>query len=157
MNDPLPINFWFSGNPGGISHDYFNKNYVKGPKLFIPSLYTDNPYLDHIQYGSFLDDIADEDPIKGRQWKDGDWEAVPEGLMFKREWFTKHTYDFLPENIVAACSLWDLAATDPEDPTNRIILMAQLVVFYSKGVSGKSILMISTFQEGSKCSRRFNI
>jgi predicted phage terminase large subunit-like protein len=148
VNDPLPINFWFSGNPGGIAHDYFNTNHVKGPKLFIPSLYTDNPYLNHIQYRSFLDEIADEDPIKGLQWINGDWEAVPEGLMFKREWFTKNTYSFLPEEIVAACRLWDLAATDPEDPTKPKNPDATAGCFLLKGVSGKAY--IDDFQHFKK-------
>lgn len=115
-DDFLPINIWNSGNPGGISHDHFNNNYVKGPKLFIPSLYKDNRHLNK-DYEDNLNIIAAGNPILGRQWKDGDWEATPEGKMFKRSWF-KRTYSTIPERVVKRVRLWDLAATDPEDPNN---------------------------------------
>lgn len=115
-DDPLPINIWYNGNPGGVSHDYFNNGFVKGSGLFIPSLYTDNPYLDHNKYEEFLDSIAEDNPVLGRQWKHGDWEATPEGKMFKRRWF-RHTYTHINEQIVKRVRLWDLAATDPEDPS----------------------------------------
>lgn len=117
--DPLPTNVWYNGNPGGLSHDYFNNNFVKGNFLFIPSLYTHNPHLDHTQYGSFLDSISDENPILGRQWKHGDWNATPRGKMFKRAWFRNFYSGPPPSRIVKRVRLWDLAATDPEDPLNR--------------------------------------
>lgn len=117
IRDPLPVNVWYTGNPGGISHDYFNTNFVKGEGLFIPSLYLDNPYLDHEEYGEFLDSIAEENPILGRQWKLGDWEAVPEGKIFKRKWF--QFYDDFDTKIVDAVRLWDLAATEEEDVNKK--------------------------------------
>lgn len=115
-DDPLPINIWYTGNPGGLTHDYFYTRFVKGSGLFIPSLYTDNPHLDSNYGESFLDSVMDENPTLGRQWKYGDWEAVPPGIMFERKWFTDNTYDYTPdEKIVAAVFLWDLAATEEED------------------------------------------
>lgn len=114
-SNPLPMGVIYTGNPGGLSHDYFNNAFVKGPHLFIPSLFRDNPHLDHDKYELFLDDIAKENPILGLQWKDGDWNAVPEGKMFKRSWF-RHTYWHIPERVVKRVRLWDLASTDPEDP-----------------------------------------
>lgn len=115
--DVLPTNVWYNGNPGGLSHDYFDKKFVKGKGLFIPSLYHDNRYLNHKKYEQFLDDIAEENPILGRQWKHGDWDATPEGKMFKRAWFRK-TYTQIPEQVIKRVRLWDLASTDPDDPTN---------------------------------------
>lgn len=116
--DVLPVNIWYNGNPGGLSHDYFNNKFVKGKGLFIPSLFKDNKYLNQIKYKKFLSGIAEENPILGRQWEHGDWDAVPKGKMFKRTWFNK-TYTLLPERIIKRVRLWDLAATDPEDPTNK--------------------------------------
>lgn len=118
VGDVLPINIWSNGNPGGISHGYFNNNFVKGPKLFIPSLYKHNRHLD-TDYEDNLNIIAAGNPVLGRQWKDGDWEATPEGKMFKRAWFERHNYDYIDERIVKRLRLWDLAKTDPEDPNNR--------------------------------------
>jgi predicted phage terminase large subunit-like protein len=118
-DDPLPVNVWYTGNPGGLSHDYFNTSFVKGDGLFIPSLYTDNPHLNHEDYGKILDDIAAENPILGRQWKYGDWEAVPEGKIFQRKWFTDNSYTSIDEPIVGSVRLWDLAATEEENVNKK--------------------------------------
>ena len=91
-NDPLPLSVWYTGNPGGLSHDYFKSQFINGSGEFINSRYTDNPYLDHVAYEKIFSEILDSDPILYQQWKWGDWEAVPEGKIFKREWFTKNTY-----------------------------------------------------------------
>ena len=45
-NDPLPLRIWYTGNPGGVSHDYFKERFVNGPGYFIDTKYTDNPYLE---------------------------------------------------------------------------------------------------------------
>jgi len=119
VDDPLPVNVWYTGNPGGLSHDYFHTKFVKGDGLFIPSLYLDNPHLNHPEYEEMLDSIAEENPILGRQWKLGDWDAVPEGKIFKREWFTDNTYDLINTDIVASVRLWDLAATEEEDTKKK--------------------------------------
>ncbi len=119
INDPLPLSIWYTGNPGGVSHDYFNDNFVKGPSNFINSKYTDNPYLNHEAYGKIFIQIKDSDPILYRQWKHGDWEAIPQGKLFKRKWFTDRLFDFINERIVKWLRMWDLAATKEEDPTKK--------------------------------------
>lgn len=120
ITDPLPLRTWFTGNPGGISHDYFKTNYVDGPGTFINSKYTDNVYLDDKQYEKeSLDIIKDSDPIKYRQWKLGDWEAVPEGKLYKRKWFTDRVYSVITEKIVQWIRFWDLAATAEEDDNKK--------------------------------------
>ncbi len=119
INDPLPLRIWYTGNPGGISHEYFKTRYVTGPGLFINSKYTDNPYLNHQKYEQIFLDIKDSDPILYRQWRYGDWEAIPEGKLYKREWFTKNTYEVITEKILAWIRFWDLAATAEEDPNKK--------------------------------------
>ena len=41
----------------------------------------------------------------------GDWDYVPDGLAFKREWFYGRTPDVLPFTPTAKVRSWDLAAT----------------------------------------------
>jgi predicted phage terminase large subunit-like protein len=76
--------------------------------------------LDHAQYEKqSLDIIKDSDPILYRQWKFGDWEAIPEGKLFKRKWFTERLYDLISERIIKWLRFWDLAATKEEDPNKK--------------------------------------
>jgi phage terminase large subunit-like protein len=118
-DDPLPLSIWYTGNPGGLSHNYFKENYVNGPATFINSRYNDNPYLDHSAYERIFSEIEKNDPILYRQWKWGDWEAVPEGKLFQRQWFTQNTYTNIEEDIVAVVRFWDLAATYEANPNNN--------------------------------------
>lgn len=118
FHDPLPIRRWYTGNPGGLSHEYFKTRFVDGDYLFINSNYLDNPYLDQEKYNAdVFEEIKDSDPLLYRQWKYGDWEAVPEGLMFKRPWFK--TYSHINEKIVKRVRWWDMAATKEEDPNKK--------------------------------------
>ena len=118
-DDPLPLNIWMNGNPGGLSHEYFKEEFVDGNGLFVPSTFEDNIHLNQKEYKENLKRIAKNDPILYRQWRHGDWDAVPEGLMFKREWFTNNTYDRIQEKIVKRVRFWDMAATLEENPTKK--------------------------------------
>jgi predicted phage terminase large subunit-like protein len=138
--DPLPLSIWYTGNPGGLSHDYFKKQFIDGPGQFINSRYTDNPYLDHKEYEKIFSEIRDSDPILYRQWKWGDWEAVPEGKIFKREWFTQNTYVDIDEEIVISIRFWDLAATHEEDPTKQGGADWTVGILLLKGISGRVYL-----------------
>jgi predicted phage terminase large subunit-like protein len=120
ITDPLPLRTWFTGNPGGVSHEYFKSNYVDGPGTFINSTYLDNPYLDHIGYvRDSLLVIKDSDPILYRQWRFGDWNAIPQGKLFKRSWFTDRVYSSIPVRVVQWLRFWDLAATKEEDDQKK--------------------------------------
>ena len=138
----IPLRIWYTGNPGGLSHEYFKENFIDKQSNFIDSKYTDNPYLDQIAYESIFKDIEDSDPILFRQWKYGDWEAVPEGLMFKRPWFTVkgRTYDAIPERIVKRVRFWDTAATLEEDPNKQGGADWTVGVLLLLGESGKCYL-----------------
>jgi predicted phage terminase large subunit-like protein len=120
FNDPLPLRRWYTGNPGGISHDYFKERFVDGIGNFIDSKYEDNPYLDQESYErDVFSEIKDSDPILYRQWKLGDWNAIPEGKLFKRKWFTKRVYSLITEKITQWVRFWDLAATEEEDDNKK--------------------------------------
>lgn len=140
INDPLPLRIWYTGNPGGVSHDYFNERFVKGHGTFINSRYTDNPYLDHVKYEQIFEEIKDSDPILYRQWKFGDWEAIPEGKLFKRRWFTERLYDVINERVVKWLRFWDLAATKEEDDTKKGGPDWAVGGLFALGESGKAYL-----------------
>jgi len=137
----IPLRIWYTGNPGGLSHDFFKVNFIDNFTNFIDSKYTDNPYLNQEAYESIFEDIEESDPILYRQWKYGDWEAVPEGLMFKRPWFTKRTYDGLPpERIIKRVRFWDMAATYEEDPNKQGGADWTVGVLLLLGESGKAYI-----------------
>jgi len=139
-NDPLPLRIWFTGNPGGVSHDYFKERFIDGTGYFIDSKYTDNPYLNHIEYEKIFIEIQDSDPILYRQWKLGDWNAIPEGKLFKRKWFTNHLYEFINEKILQWVRFWDLAATKEEDDTKKGGADWTVGMLIGLGASGKAYL-----------------
>lgn len=141
FNDPLPLRKWYTGNPGGVSHDYFKERFIDGPGNFIDSKYTDNPYLNHKAYEAVFEEIKDSDPILYRQWKYGDWEAIPEGKLFKRKWFIERLYDLIPERIIKWLRFWDLAATEEEDPNRKGGPAWTAGGLFALGESGKAYLV----------------
>lgn len=148
VHDPLPLRIWYTGNPGGVSHDYFNERFVKGHGTFINSKYTDNPYLNHIEYEKIFEEIKDSDPILYRQWKFGDWEAIPQGKLFKRKWFTERLYEFIEEKIVKWLRFWDLAATKEVDDTKKGGPDWTVGMLFARGESGTAYLVdIKRFRE----------
>lgn len=75
-DNPIPIRMRSASNPGGVGHDWVKKRFIKkdSPCLFIPSSYTENPYLNQEEYGKQLDKIADE--VTRQQLKYGNWDIV---------------------------------------------------------------------------------
>ena len=75
-------------------------------RVFIPAGLDDNPYLDTEEYEKSLEEL---DPVTRARLRDGNWEIVRKGNMFKRTWFQE--VDELPR-IRRRCRWWDMAATD---------------------------------------------
>lgn len=113
--DPIPLRIWSTSNPGDVGHEWVKKRFIRGEKLFIPSSWKDNPYLDKVEYEKSLNEL---DWITKRQLKYGDWEANPEGGLFKRKWFTDNLIDNLALKMVKEVRAWDLAATIPKPGTD---------------------------------------
>lgn len=112
----VPIRARLASNPGGIGHLWVKQRFlVEGEaegRVFIPAKLSDNPHLDHAEYELSL---AQLDHVTRAQLRDGDWDILPEGNLFQREWF----------EIVAAVPaglrcvrFWDLAATEPKPSTD---------------------------------------
>lgn len=77
-------------------------------RVFIPSRLEDNPSLDREEYLSSLSHL---DPVTRARLEAGDWDVMPDGNMFKRDWF--RIIDRAPEGLVSPVRYWDLAATAP--------------------------------------------
>lgn len=81
---------------------------------FVPSFVEDNPGVDVPEYRVSL---AKLDPVQREQLEHGDWWVEGGGKVFEREWFTKYL-DAEPPGL-EWIRYWDLAATDPTDPTAK--------------------------------------
>jgi len=142
ITDALPTRCIYTGNPGGVSHDYFYNNFIIGIGFFIDSKYTHNLYLDDKDYEEkSLNKLKDSDPILYRQWKYGDWTAIPQGKLFKRKWFTSRLFEFINEKIIKWLRFWDLAATKEEDPTKKGGPDWTAGGLFALGESGKAYLL----------------
>ena len=85
----IPIRMRGASNPGGIGHDWVKKRFVDENSTlpFIPSAYTDNQYLNQIEYSKQLDKL---DELTRLQLKYGDWNAVlKSGLLVSRDRLNK--------------------------------------------------------------------
>ena len=116
VDDPLPTEILYTGNPGGISTEYFRSNFVEGDGQFIDSKYIDNCYLNFEDYEKrVFEELKDSDPVLYEQWKNGNWKVAYSGSMFKPEWFKR--YSSVDERVINRLRSWDMAGTDPVDPT----------------------------------------
>jgi predicted phage terminase large subunit-like protein len=110
----VPLRMRLTANPGGVSHDYVKRRYIldgeKHGRLFIPSLLIDNPSLDREEY---LKQLYELDPLTRQRLLNGDWDAMPEGGLFKREWFKVIATREVPSTI-RWVRYWDMAATEPK-------------------------------------------
>lgn len=147
----IPIRFRGASNPGGIGHEWVKQRYlVEGPerpdRFFIKARLQDNPHIDQAEYISAL---GEADPVTLGQMLRGDWEAVPEGRKFKREWLAGRILPTCPP-LVKAIRYWDVAGTEPtkkkKDPDWTVGLgmgltrLGQIVVFdriKRRGVAGE--------------------
>ncbi len=106
----VPLRMRTATNPGGPGHDWVKQRFIiekKPNRIFIPARLDDNPHLDREEYIESLNEL---DPTTRQQLLDGDWEALPAGYMFKREWFK--VIDELPSGEWGWVRFWDLAATE---------------------------------------------
>lgn len=87
---------------------FVNPKTKKKSAVFIPAGMDDNPYLDRSSYEEALEEL---DPVTRARLRDGNWEIIRKGNMFKRNWF--ETVDKAPINR-RKLRFWDMAATDEE-------------------------------------------
>jgi predicted phage terminase large subunit-like protein len=114
-----------AGNPGGIGHLFIRERFIdplpedatdreisgKENRIFIPSTFRDNPFLDQDDYEESLMEL---DPVERAQLMNGDWDIAADGNMFKPEWFDNRIISELPHGVTLRrlVRYWDLASTD---------------------------------------------
>lgn len=103
---PVPLRMRSASNPGGVGHLWVKERFIDSRRIFIPARLEDNPHLDIDAYRMSLAELP---PIERLQREEGDWEISPEGMIFKREWFTQFV-DVAPPDCTR-CRFWDLAAS----------------------------------------------
>lgn len=100
-------------------------------KLFISSGYTDNPYIDQVDYASQL---AELDPVHRAQLEHGDWWAEVPGAKFQKAWFKIVSPEELPvEAFKGAVRYWDIAATEAHEGNKDPDWTAGALVSYYDG------------------------
>ena len=108
----VPLRVRSASNPGGAGHDWVHQRFlIEGPskgRIFIPATSRDNPYLDN---ESYMESLAELDPITRAQLQEGDWNVKHGGSLFDRSWFK--VVDHVPEGT-RKLRYWDLAATEPK-------------------------------------------
>lgn len=78
-------------------------------RVFVRASLVDNPHLD----SGYVETLQNLDPLTRQRLLDGDWDAVPDGGMFKRDWFPIVELDQVPRKL-KWYRFWDCAATAPE-------------------------------------------
>ncbi len=115
-NSNIPLRIRVASNPGGVGHDWVKARFISPPRtemeannrFFIPASLDDNPFIDQVAYEESLNAL---DPLTRAQLKHGDWDIVPSGNMFQREWFK--FVDNVPSGIINWVRYWDMAASEP--------------------------------------------
>lgn len=108
----VPIRIRGASNPpdddqGAWVYDRFvNPRKKKPGVVFISAGLDDNPYLDKESYEEALNEL---DPVSRARLRDGNWEVVRKGNMFKRDWFE---FVDAPPAFRRRVRFWDMASTD---------------------------------------------
>jgi predicted phage terminase large subunit-like protein len=109
----VPLRARLASNPGGLGHEWVKARFVDPgdeSRPFIPARLEDNPHLDREEYEKAL---AQLDHLTREQLRAGRWDVLPEGRLFKREWFRVIEPQDVPGGL-RECRFWDLAATEPK-------------------------------------------
>ena len=84
----IPLRVRAASNPGDIGHEWVKERFVNPGSLerpFIKALIADNPALDRDDY---LQSLAEMTPVERERIMNGNWDIMPDGIAFRREWFT---------------------------------------------------------------------
>lgn len=113
-NSNVPLRVRSGSNPpeddqGIWVYNRFVNEKTKSPHaVFIPASMNDNPYLDKTSYEEALNEL---DPVTRARLRDGNWQIIRKGNMFKRNWFGLCEAAPIGRRKVR---FWDMAATDEE-------------------------------------------
>src|SRR3984893_2198252 len=128
--NPVPLRMRSASNPGNRGHDWVKSRFMIGQppevlqrdfptRFFLPARIADNP---HIRSDEYLASLANLDAVRRRQLLDGDWDVMPSGNLFRREWFA--VVDDWPREVTGVVRAWDDAATRDGGDWTVGVLMA---------------------------------
>ncbi len=106
----IPLKIRAATNPDGAGFDWVKARFVKGNKTFVPSRLKDNPYLNQEEYIESLNEL---DAVTRERLLHGDWEVMPSGNKFKREWFKIVGKAPPLQDFMQIVRYWDKASTEP--------------------------------------------
>lgn len=105
----IPLRVRAASNPGDIGHEWVKERFVNPGSLerpFIKALIADNPALDRDDY---LQSLAEMTPVERERIMNGNWDIMPDGIAFRREWFT--FADTVPADTRKRVRTWDMATS----------------------------------------------
>ena len=115
---PLQVRYTANPDPSQPGHRYLRDYFVrsKDPRyVYFPASLDDNPHLDE-GYAERLGESLTRDSLA---WlRGGDWEHLPSGYTFEREWITDNIVDKMDWTPVRQVRSWDLAATQQSKSAN---------------------------------------
>lgn len=123
----IPLRMRMASNPGGLGHEWVRQRFVAEGRIegrpFIPARLADNPGIDAAEYRKSL---AQLDHLTRAQLLNGDWDTLPAGGLFERQWLG--IVESAPPGG-RACRYWDLAATavkpgrDPDWTVGALVIV----------------------------------
>ena len=131
-DNPVPLRMRSASNPGNRGHDWVKARFLIGQppevlqrefstRFFLPARIADNP---HIRRDEYLASLANLDAVRRRQLLEGDWDVMPSGNLFRREWFAIE--EDWPREVVGIVRAWDDAATQGGGDWSVGVLMAMV-------------------------------
>lgn len=126
-DNPIPLRMRGASNPGGVGHDWVKKRFINpdSPCYYIPSAYTDNPFLNHEEYGRQLDKL---DNLTRQQLKYGNWDLVlSSGLLMDLATYNKRK--ILYEDFKDWTPVYTAIGIDPASTGDDRFSMACLCYF----------------------------
>jgi len=147
-DNPIPLRMRGASNPGGVGHDWVKKRFISADSecSYVPSAYTDNPYLNHEEYGKQLDKL---DELTRQQLKYGNWDIIlSSGLLMDLETYNSKliNYNSFKDWKPVYCSI----GIDPASTGNDRFSMACLCYFDN----GKLVLVDLDSTKSSKPEQR---
>lgn len=137
-DNPVPLRFRLTTNPGGPAHDFIKSNYVEntgGDTFYLPARLEHNPHIDTEDYEENLEKLR---PVERRRLREGDWDVAVEGEVFKRQWF--NVVDEMPE-LERTVRYWDCAGTKGGGSYTAGVLMGK-----QEGENEYYVLDVQRFQ-----------
>lgn len=122
----IPLRMRAASNPGGVGHDWVKARFVLphegNDRVFVPARLLDNPYVDHATY---LENLNELDAVTRAQLLEGNWDVLPQGTTFRREWFGDLLQARPAQNVVWV-RYWDKAGTQGGGDWTAGVLMARV-------------------------------